>query len=212
MSHESSDEGLKRVIGVPGLAATIVNFSIGGAIYALPALIGLQLGAASILGYVLCGLMFAAIMLCYVEIGSLVKTSGGSYAYVEKAFGPFAGFIVNWLFFFGWCILSDAALMNIVADSLSVLFPVFTNAWVRALLFAVLIGLMIFVNVRDAKNSVRFVEFVTIIKLLPLFAIILFGLTHIQVNNLRMDHFPSMKAFNDTALILFLLWRDLNLH
>ena len=46
MSHESSDEGLKRVIGVPGLAATIVNFSIGGAIYALPALIGLQLGAA----------------------------------------------------------------------------------------------------------------------------------------------------------------------
>ena len=203
MSHESSDEGLKRVIGVPGLAATIVNFSIGGAIYALPALIGLQLGAASILGYVLCGLMFAAIMLCYVEIGSLVKTSGGSYAYVEKAFGPFAGFIVNWLFFFGWCILSDAALMNIVADSLSVLFPVFTIAWVRALLFAVLIGLMIFVNVRDAKNSVRFVEFVTIIKLLPLFAIILFGLTHIQVNNLRMDHFPSMKAFNDTALILF---------
>src|SRR6188768_2225754 len=114
-----NQEGLKRVIGVTGLALTVVNFSIGAAIYALPALIGIQLGAASVFGFVLCGLMFAAIMLCYVEIGSRVKTSGGSYAYVEKAFGPFAGFIVNWLFFFGWGILSDAAVMNIVTDSLS---------------------------------------------------------------------------------------------
>ena len=203
MSHDSSNEGLKRVIGVPGLAATVINFSIGAGIYALPSLIGLQLGIASVLGYILCGIMFAAIMFCYVEIGSRVKTSGGSYAYVENAFGPFAGFIVNWLFFFGWSVLSDAALMNIVADSLSVLFPVFAESLMRALLFAVLLGLMIFVNVRDAKNSVRFVELVMIIKLLPLLAIILFGFTHMQMSNLRLEHFPSMKAFNDTALILF---------
>ncbi|HRH66129.1 MAG TPA: amino acid permease [Bacteroidia bacterium] len=203
MSHDSSNEGLKRVIGVPGLTATVINFSIGAGIYALPALIGLQLGTASILGYILCGIMFAAIMFCYVEIGSRVKTSGGSYAYVENAFGPFAGFIVNWLFFFGWSILSDAAVMNIVADSLAVLFPIFNGGLMRALLFAVLIGLMIFVNVRDTKKSVRFVELVTVIKLLPLLAIILFGFAHIQMNNLRMEYFPSLKAFNDTALILF---------
>ncbi len=203
MSSEITDEGLKRVIGVPGLAASIANLSIGGSIYILPAIIGIQLGPAAIIGYLLSGIMLAAIMLCYVEIGSRVETSGGSYAYVEKAFGPFAGFIVNWLFFLGWGILGDAAVMNIVADSLSLLFPVFLNPLMRILLIAILIGLMIFVNVRDVKRSVRIVELVTLIKLIPLLGIIIFGFLHIKASNLQLEHLPTLKAFNETALILF---------
>lgn len=203
MSANPIDEGLHRVIGVPGLALSVVNLTIGAAVYALPALIGIQLGAASVFGFVLCGLMFAAIMLCYIEIGSRVKTSGGSYAYVEKAYGPFAGFIVNWLFFFGYGILSDAALMNIVVYSLSGIFPVFTNPLMRVMLFAILLGLMILVNVRGSKQSVRFVEVVTIIKLLPLAALILFGFRYIDPGNFHISHFPSIEALNASALILF---------
>ena len=139
MSIKTTDEGLKRVIGVPGLAASVVNNSIGVGVYVLPAIICIQLGAAGVIGYLLCALMFAAIILCYMEIGSRVKTSGGSYAYVEAAFGPFAGFIINWLFFFGWGILGDAAVMNIVADSLSVIFPFFANPLMRILLFFILL-------------------------------------------------------------------------
>jgi amino acid transporter len=127
MSTETNNEGLKRVIGVSGLALAVVNFTIGAGIFTLPAIVGIQLGAFGIFGYLFCSLMLATIMLCYVEIGSRVISSGGSYAYVEAAFGPFAGFIVNWLIFFGWGILSDAAIMNIIADSLSILFPVFLN-------------------------------------------------------------------------------------
>lgn len=203
MSTENSEDGLKRVVGVPGLAATVVNNSIGGGIYVLPAIIAIQLGAAGIIGFLLCGLMFIAIILCYVEIGSRIKTTGGSYAYVESVFGPFAGFIVNWLFFFGWGILGDAAVMNIVAGSLSVIFPAFSNPPMRALLFLILIGLMVLVNVRSAKLSVRFIKFITIIKLLPLFAIIIFGFSHVQAANLHWEHLPSLKSFENTALILF---------
>jgi len=203
MSETNSNEGLKRVVGVPGLALTVVNFSIGAGIYVLPALIGIQLGAASVFGYVLCGLMFAAIMLCYVEIGSRVKRTGGSYAYVESAFGPFAGYIVNWLFFFGWSIISDAAIMNMVLDSLAVLFPALKDSMIRFSILAILIGLMIFVNVRSAKQSVRFVEVVTIIKLLPLIGIIIFGFRYIDLANFRIEHFPSIDALDSTALILF---------
>ena len=203
MSTENDNEGLKRVVGIPELAANVVNLSIGAGIYALPALIAIHLGPAAIIGFFLCGLMFAAIMLCYVEVGSRMKSSGGSYAYVEAAFGPFAGFIINWLFFFGWAILSDAAIMNIIADSLALLFPVFSMPVMRVLLLLILIALMIFVNVRDTKISVRFIGLVTIIKLLPLLAIILFGITHVQASNLRLEQLPSLKAFNDSALILF---------
>lgn len=206
MSIKTTDEGLKRVIGVPALAAAVVNLSIGSGIYVVPAVICIQLGAAGVIGYLLCALMFAAIILCYVEVGSKVKTTGGSYAYVEAAFGPFSGFIINWLFFFGWGILSDAAVMNLVADSLSVIFPVLSHPLIRTLLFFLLLGLMVFVNIRDVKKSVRFVTFFTVIKLIPLFAIIIFGFSHVQLSNLKIEHLPSLKSFGDTALILFFVF------
>ena len=163
MESISSNEGLKRVIGVPGLAATVVNNTIGAGIFALPAVVALQMGASGILAYLFCGVMLATIMLCYCEIGSRISASGGSYAYVEAAFGPFAGFLINTIFIFGWGTAGDAAVMNIVADSLSVLFPVLSNPLARATFFLALLSTMAFVNIRGAKQGVRFVFFLTII-------------------------------------------------
>ncbi|HPH32945.1 MAG TPA: amino acid permease, partial [Chitinophagaceae bacterium] len=149
----TKDEGLKRVIGVSGLALTIVGFTIGAGIFALPGIVGMQLGAFAVFGYIFCGIMLAAIMFCYAEIGSRVTTTGGSYAYVEAAFGKFAGFMISWIFFIGWSILSDAALMNLIADSLGGIFPVFLNPWVRALFFFVLLAFMVVVNIWGAQQG-----------------------------------------------------------
>ena len=203
MPTANTDEGLKRVIGVPGLALAIVNGIIGAGIFALPAIVSMAMGAFGVFSYIFCSIMLAAIMLCYAEIGSRVTTSGGSYAYVEAAFGGFPGFIINWLFFFGWGILGSAALMNIIADSLAVLFPVFADPLIRGLFFFVLIGFMVLINVRGAKQGIGFVKLITVIKLLPLLGIIIFGFSQVKVSNLHWEHVPSLKTFGDTALILF---------
>ncbi|MGG9962175.1 APC family permease [Ferruginibacter sp. SUN106] len=203
MAIEKTDEGLKRVVGVPGLALAIVNGVIGAGIFALPAIVGIALGAFSIFGYVFCSIMLAAIMLCYAEIGSKVTSSGGSYAYVEAAFGNFPAYIINWLYFFGWNVLGSAALMNIIADSLAAIFPVFLNPLIRAVLFFVLIGFMVLLNVRGARQGIGLVKLITIIKLLPLLGIIIFGFSQVKAANLHWEHAPSLKTFSDTALILF---------
>src|SRR5882757_518162 len=99
MTETSTAEGLKRVVGVPGLTLAIVNGVIGAGIFALPAIVGIALGAFAVFGYIFCSIMLAAIMLCYAEIGSRVTSSGGTYAYIEAAFGDFPGYIANWLYF-----------------------------------------------------------------------------------------------------------------
>lgn len=203
MEGKSTGEGLKRVIGIPALAATIVNGILGAGIYVLPAIVSIRLGAAGILGYLFCGIMLIAIILCYMEIGSKINTSGGSYIYVEKAFGPFAGFVANWLYSFGWGILGSAALMNVIADSFAVLFPVFSNPFVRALLYFVLLGTMVWVNVRGAKQSVKLLEYITIIKLIPLVAIIIFGFSQVKMSNLHWQHWPHLSTLGQTVLVLF---------
>jgi basic amino acid/polyamine antiporter, APA family len=203
MPAANSEEGLKRVIGVQGLALSIVNGVIGAGIFALPAIVSIEVGAFGVFAYIFCSIMLAAIMLCYAEIGSRVTTSGGSYAYVEAAFGDFPGYIINWLYFFGWGILSSAALMNIIADSLAVIFPAFANPLIRAVFFFVLIGFMILINVRGAKQGIGLVKLITVIKLLPLFAIIIFGFSQVKAGNLHWEHVPSLNTFGNTALILF---------
>lgn len=203
MANEKTDEGLKRVVGVSALALAIVNGVIGAGIFALPAIVGVALGAFGIFGYIFCGIMLAAIMLCYAEAGSRVTSSGGSYAYVEAAFGQFPAFIINCLFFFGWGVLGSAALMNIIADSLAIIFPVFLDPWVRGFLFFMLISFMVLINIRGVKQGVGFVKMITIIKLLPLFGIIIFGFSQVKAANLHLEHIPSLKTFGDTTLVLF---------
>jgi len=68
MSITKSAEGLKRVIGIGGLALAIVNGTIGAGIFVLPGIVGMELGAFAVFGYIFCSIMMAAIMLFYVEI------------------------------------------------------------------------------------------------------------------------------------------------
>jgi len=203
MTNEKTAEGLKRVVGVPGLALAIVNGIIGAGIFALPAIVGIALGGFAIFGYIFCSIMLAAIMLCYAEIGSKVTSSGGSYAYVEAAFGSLPSYIVNWLYFFGWNVLGSAALMNIIADSLAAIFPFFLNPVIRAVLFFILIGAMVLINIRGAKQGIGLVKLITVIKLLPLLGIIIFGFSQVKTAHLHWEHAPSLKTFGDTALVLF---------
>ena len=203
MSIKKTDEGLERVIGVSGLAFTILNFTIGAGIFVLPAIVGIQLGTFGLFCYIFCAILLGCVMLCYAEIGSKVTTSGGTYAYVTAAFGEFPGFITSWLFFFAFGISSDAAVMNIITDSLAVIFPVFLSPWLRAFLFFILIAFMVLLNIRGAKQSITFIKFVTVIKLLPLVAIIIFGFFQIKTTNLHWEHLPSLSTFGNTALILF---------
>lgn len=203
MANEKTSEGLLRVIGVQGLALAIINGVIGAGIFALPGRVGSELGAFSIFAYIFCGIMLATLMLCYAEIGSKVTSSGGSYAYVEAAFGDFAGYIANWLYFFGWSILGSAALMNVIADSLAGIFPVFSDPLIRGIFFFVLLGFIALINVLGAKQGIGFVKGIAIIKLLPLLGIIIFGFSKINAANLQWEHLPSPETFGNTSLVLF---------
>jgi APA family basic amino acid/polyamine antiporter len=203
MANKHTNHELERIVGVAGFTSNIVNFTIGAGIFVLPAIVGVALGFYSIFAYLICALMLASIMLCYAEIGSRVTSTGGSYAYVEAAFGDFAGFIVKWLFFFVWGIMGDAAVMNVVADSLAAIFPVFSNPWIRGLLFFILVGFMVLINIRGAKLGIAFIKGLVIIKILPLIGIILFGISKINSANLHLDHLPSISTFCSTVLVLF---------
>jgi APA family basic amino acid/polyamine antiporter len=203
VSSTEQDEGLKKVIGVRSLAANAVNLTVGAGIFALPAVVAAYLGAASFLAYILCALLIVMVQLCFVEVGSKISVTGGVYVYIEKAFGPLAGFLANILFSFGYCIMADAAVANVLADSLATFFPFFNESIIRVIFFLLIFGGVGLINVRGVQQGNTLVEIITLAKLLPLLILIVVGFFFIDTNNLHVTTWPSVKSLGEVSLILF---------
>ena len=132
-----ADRNLVRAIGTWGLAASIVNVTVGGGIFRLPASPDLtgRLGAAAPLAYVACAIVMLLIVLCIAEAGSRVSLTGGPYAYVEVTFGRFAGFLVGVMLFVVGC-TAMPAVAGMLADAAARLVPIIVQSvltWILAM-------------------------------------------------------------------------------
>jgi len=196
------EEGLKRTVGVLGLSANIMNIIIGAGIFALPAIVASKMGASSIIAYLFCGILIALITLCFAEAGSKVTITGGPYAYIQRAFGDYAGFIGGFFTVAG-TLFADAAVSNVLIDILGSMYPFFQIQWVRLLfLFVIFFGLAT-VNVFGVKQGIGLVKFNTLAKLIPLLLLVVFGWKDVNFINLQIESAPSLKQLGETSLILF---------
>ncbi|MEO8765080.1 MAG: amino acid permease [Ginsengibacter sp.] len=192
---------LKRTIGVFGLACAVVNITVGTGIFVLPALVAEHLGAAAIICFLICGLLIFLVALCFAEVGSKVTANGGIYAYIETAFGPFAGFLANNIFWLSCC-LSDAAVANGLSKTLGYFLPSLDTIF-RPLFFLILFGGLAWLNIRGAKNGVKFIIITTFAKLIPLVLLIIFGMSHISAANLQWKSAFTFSDIGAATLILF---------
>src|SRR5512134_2675530 len=161
------DESLVRGIGTLALAAAIINITIGGGIFRLPANVAASLGAAAPLAYIVCAVAMGLIVLCIADAGSRVPLTGGPYAYVATAFGPYAGFLSGVLL---WMLgtFATAAVSTVFASSVALLVPVLSG---RAMETATLVVALTFwsaINVRGVGLGSRLNSIATVAKLLPL--------------------------------------------
>jgi basic amino acid/polyamine antiporter, APA family len=202
MNPVPEKEKLKREIGLLPFTLAILNITVGTGIFVIPAIVAENLGTAAIVAYLVCGALIFLIALCFAEVGSKVTTSGGTYAYIETAFGPFAGFIANNLFWIGSCVVSDAAVANALADALKYFFPFLDNEVFRILFFIFIFGTLALINIRSVKNGVRFIEFATFAKLIPLVLLVIVGAGCVSTENLRWTSVPTISNIGTTSLLL----------
>lgn len=194
---------LERKLGAGTLAINAMNLTIGTGIFVLPAYVAGYLGSMSFLAYLFCSLLMGLIMLCFAEMGSKLNTAGGAYSMVEQAFGPLPGFLANTLFWFGYSILSDAAILNVMTDLLAMWFPIFGQYWFRVIFLFVILAIFAWVNILGIKSGTRMVIFLTALKLTPLIALILVGLFGINSQNLTMTTLPDGQTIGAACLLLF---------
>src|SRR5438477_88998 len=200
-SAPKEEAGLIRAIGVPGLAANIVNSTIGAGIFAMPAAVALQLGAASPLAYVICAFAMCLFVTSFAMAGSRVPLTGGLYAYVEVAFGRYVGFLAGVLYFLT-AILAISGIVGLIAVSVGGLIPPLATPIGR---FAVILFVFLFlasINVRGVRIGARAVETVTLIKLAPLIIFVVAGIFFIRPEALVWPGWPQSDALGRSILLL----------
>jgi APA family basic amino acid/polyamine antiporter len=192
---------LERVIGARGLAAAIFNITVGAAIFVLPAHVAGSLGAAAPLAYLVCAVATALVALCFAEAGSRVPRSGGPYAYVEAALGPYVGFVCGVLLWLG-ITLAMAAVATVFADAFSGLFPRLAGTIPRVVVLVVMFAALAWVNILGTSWGSRVNGVSTLAKLLPLVAFVVLGLFHVHTANLAITTFPPLGAVGEAGLLL----------
>ena len=199
---KKKQDNLVREIGFLGLSANIINTVIGAGIFVLPAIVAAGLGSASILAYVFCGILITLLMLCFAEVGSKITDTGGAYIYIEKTFGRYPGFLTATLMLLA-TITADAAIANAIIEIVFKLIPSIQSEVIRILFFLLLFSGLGYINVTGLKNGVGFVKVITIIKIVPLLLIVLFGFKDVNLSNLVWESVPSIQQIGATSLVLF---------
>ena len=201
------ETGLVRALGVWGLAASVINITIGGGIFRAPGTMEVtgRLGPAAPLAYVVCAVAMALVVLCFAEAGSRVASTGGPYAYVERAFGPLAGFAVGWMLWITGTI-ATAAVATIFADSTQRMIPALGSGAARIALIVAMFTVVTAVNVRGVQFGARLNLASTIIKLVPLGLLIVLGLLALKPANLAWTGTPPASDVKRASIFLLFIF------
>src|SRR5665647_3347076 len=154
----------------------VVGGAIGADIYIVSALGSAYLGPASLVVFIVAGVIAILIALNFAEAAALVSKVGGAFAYVSEAWGDFAGFLVGWPLWIaevaGLAVMTVAFVryLTYFVPSLS-----FAEGVIIKILFVVIIA---YVNVRGAKEAGRANDVLTIANLCPLLLLIVAGFVY----------------------------------
>ncbi len=198
-------------IGLWTATSLVVGNMIGSGVFLLPSALGVY-GGISMVGWLLStlGAMFLALLFSYLS--KVMPSVGGPYAYTREGLGEFAAFLVAWGYWVSvWC--GNAAITVAFVSYLSVFFPVLkTNNWAAILTGLSAIWLLTWINTLGIKTAGKVQLVTTVLKLVPLVMIAVFGIFYMDGQNFTPFNRSSestLTAITSTATLT--LWAYLGM-
>ncbi len=171
----------RKALGLWTLTALVVGNMIGSGVFLLPASLA-PFGGISFPGWLVSAAGSMSVGLVFARLARRVPAAGGPYAYTRQAFGDFAGFLVGWGYWIScWSALAAiaVAMVGYLGEFIPGIATTPALAAGTAIAAIVLLTAVNAVGVR-AAGLVQFVT--TVLKVLPLLGIALFGASRFELS------------------------------
>ena len=185
---------LVRGISRGHLVALSINCIVGAGILGLPSRAFALSGAYSLLAWLVCAVLVTGIGLCFAEVSSRYRESGGAYLYALRAFGPAVGFVTGWLTWLSR-VLAFATVCSLFVDYAG------GGAW-RATLIIGTVSAMTAVLIVGIRHTAWASTVLTAAKLGLLAALVLAGLLAPGATQVSFGAPPAPGDFAATVTIL----------
>jgi len=196
-----NESKLVRGISRWDLVAITINTIIGAGIFGLPSKVTALIGSYSLFAFIACAVIIGFIVLCFAEVASRFRETGGMYLYAREAFGAVVGFEVGWLY---WIvrITTFAANCNLMLAYLGFFVPTANEGVLRIVLISAVVALLSIVNFIGVRQSAIMTNVFTVGKIVPLLIFAAVGLFYIQPENFSFAATPDYNSFSSAVLLL----------
>ncbi len=200
--EQPTGEGLIRAVRRWDLVALTINCIIGAGIFGLPSEVFARIGVYSLGAFVLCGFAVTLIVLCFAEVSSRYRNTGGPYLYAHDAFGPLVGFEVGWMTWIAR-LTAFAANSNLLVSYFAFFVPGAESAsWRAVIITAIAVGFAA-VNIIGVRDAAVLSNVLTTAKLVPLALFVIVGVFFIEPANFTPGPLPEYGNFSVSVLVLF---------
>ena len=165
---------LERSLGLPAVIAISIGGMLGTGIFVLPGIAATKTGASLWLAYLIAAICILPAAYSKSELATAMPSSGGTYVYIERAFGPLFGTISGIGLWLALVLKSAFALVGIGAYVLVVLGM--DSALVTKTVALVFLAAVFLLNIVGAKKAGSFQSYAVLVALLVLSALFFFGL------------------------------------
>lgn len=186
--EDNKPEDFKRELGLLDGTMLVVGSMIGSGIFIVSSDMVRQLGSAGwlIAMWVLTGVITVIAAVSYGELSAMFPKAGGQYVYIKKAYGKLVGFLYGWSFFAVVQTGTIAAVGVAFAKFSAYLYAPFSDKNIlyeigdfklnaAQIVSIVTIILLSYINSGGVKNSKILQTILTVIKILSIAGLIVFG-------------------------------------
>ncbi len=170
---------LERKLNLSSVIAISIGGMLGSGIFVLPGLAAAKTGPSVWIAYLIAGLCVLPAALSKSELATAMPTSGGTYVYTERTFGPIFGTIAGFGLWLSLLLKSAFALVGFGA------YLYVIAQWPVKLTALAFLLIIMFLNVTGVKKVGQVQIAIVSISVIGLLVALLFGLPTIQGENLR---------------------------
>lgn len=193
------------------VTSLVVGNMVGSGVFLLPASLA-PFGGISLVGWMVTTAGSVLLGLVFARLARRLPAAGGPYAYTDQAFGELPGFLVGWGYWIS-CWSAVAAIAVAMTGYLGDLFPALTETPAAAAGTAIsAIVLLTAVNIAGVREAGWVQLATTVLKVLPLVAVAIFGLPRLVPAHFVPFNPTGGSAFGAVqACVALTLWAFLGL-